>query len=242
MQSKFSTDYKILSSMCDHTAKLGVPQCVSLFMDLATIHAEQLKVDAITLGEKNLAWVAAKTKVKIHKMPAMNCEVKLATWPEKPERIRFNRYYTINSEEELLVSGKTEWAVIDKTNGRPQKAEDVYPQNLDFLAPLEEIEPFVRINSDFADGYILDCYTVKSTDIDLYGHMNNAAYVRALFSLFSCKELEDMNIKGFEIAYKAPCFEGEMLRIVTKRQETNLLIAMLKEDGKPATTAIIEMK
>ncbi|MBE6732596.1 MAG: hypothetical protein E7561_01180 [Ruminococcaceae bacterium] len=242
MQPKFSTDYKILSSMCDSTAKLGIPQCISLFMDLATIHAEQLKVDAFTLGEKNLAWVATKTKLKIFKMPYMNSQVKLSTWPEKPEKIRFNRYYTVNLENELLVAGKTEWAVIDKASGRPQKADNVYPQNLEFLAGLEEIEPFVRVNSDFADGYILDCYTVKSTDIDLYGHMNNAAYVRALFSLFSTKELEEMGITGFEIAYRIPCFEGEMLRIVTKKTDNRLLVAMIKEDGNAAATAIIETK
>lgn len=240
MQTKFSANYKILSSMCDSTAKLGIPQCVSLFMDLATIHAEQLKVDAITLAEKNLAWVASKTKLKILKMPPMNTNVEVATWPEKPDRLRFNRCYTVTEKGENLVLGKTEWIVIEKDSGRPQRAEGIYPDDAEFFDALENFEPFTRMDVDFANSTIIDCYTVKSTDIDLYGHMNNAAYVRALFSLFSTKELESMKIKGFEIAYRIPCFEGEMLRVVTKETQAGLLVAMVKENGKSAATAIFE--
>ena len=61
-------------------------------------------------------------------------------------------------------------------------------------------------------------YTVRSTDIDVGGHMNNAAYLKALFGTFSCKELAEKNIRSVDALFRAPCFEGDEL--LWQRAET----------------------
>ena len=47
--------------------------------------------------------------------------------------------------------------------------------------------------------------------------MNNAAYVRAIFSLFSSKELKAMRVKEMEIIYRTPCFEGDTLTLKARQ-------------------------
>ena len=69
--------------------------------------------------------------------------------------------------------------------------------------------------------------------------MNNVAYIRAVLSAFSCSELESMNITSLEVAYRAQCYEGEVLSIRKRIVDNGMEIGVVKEDGKTATTLSI---
>ncbi|MBQ8004580.1 MAG: hypothetical protein IJ299_05775, partial [Oscillospiraceae bacterium] len=96
-----------------------------------------------------------------------------------------------------------------------------------------------KIPEDFSGCDLLGKYTVRSTDIDLGQHMNNAKYINALFGLFSCEELKRMNITDVEINFRTPCFEGDELSIYSRKNESALEIGMLRPDGKVAATVRI---
>ena len=49
--------------------------------------------------------------------------------------------------------------------------------------------------------------------------MNNAAYLKALFGTFSCKELSEKKIRSVDALFRAPCFEGDEL--LWQRAETD---------------------
>lgn len=240
MNSVLKKDLTVYTSHCDSSAKMGIPNAFSIFMDLATEHANELGVGSEVLTPKGLLWVASKTKAIFYNRPAMMQKTEISTWPEKPERIRFNRNYAIKSGDELLISGKTEWAIIDKQSGRPQKSDGIYPSKLDFCEDKLIVEPFSKIDTNFEGCQLLCCYKVKSTDIDLYGHMNNVAYVRAIMEMFSSKELEEMNIKSFEINYRIPCFEGEALNVYKRDTDNGFEIGMINADQKASTLFKIE--
>jgi len=57
---------------------------------------------------------------------------------------------------------------------------------------------------------------VRASDIDLGGHMNNAAYPRALFGAFSIAELEAMQFRSIDLIFRAPCYEGDRLTFYKK--------------------------
>jgi len=231
----------VFTSHCDRSAKMGTPNALTIFMDLATEHANELGCGADELSKKGLMWVASKTKAVFFRRPTMMQNVTISTWPEKPERIRFNRHYAIKSDGELLIAGKTEWAIVDKQSGRPQKAEGIYTAELDFCDETPITDAFSRIDANFEGCELFQHYKVKSIDIDLYGHMNNVAYVRAIMGMFSSAELEEMNIKSFEINYRIPCFEGEILNIYKRNTENGFEIGMINSDQKAAALIKIEI-
>lgn len=80
-------------------------------------------------------------------------------------------------------------------------------------------------------------YTVCSTDIDLGGHMNNAAYVRALAGAFSCDEWQKLNIRELEIAFRAPCYEGDTLVWQKRADGDTLSLRAALPDGKTIVLA-----
>lgn len=239
MKNRLEKDIKLLTASCDNTAVLSIPYIFMLFTDLATEHAPQIKLGADDLAEKGVFWVTTKTKVQIYKRPKMQDTVTASTWPEKPGRIRCNRYYTLNDDSGILVAGKSEWAIIDK-EGHLHKTSEVYPEGLVHCEDVVCSDPFSRISDDFSDCTVLGTYKIRSTDIDLAQHMNNAAYIRVLFGAFTCKELEEMNIQEVEIAFKAQSYEGDTLTIKERKTENSREFAMIRSDGIIAATIIIK--
>lgn len=234
MEKKLSKEYIVPISFCDNKAQLSFTGIFNLFMDLATEHAAVLGIGNNDLREKNCFWVAAKSRINIRRRPSMLESVTASTWPEKPKTIRYNRYYTISDESGVIVEGKTEWTILDADSGRPQKSADVYPDTLEHLTDTVCDAPFGRISADFSECEEIARHTVESQDIDLSAHMNNVAYIRAVLCAFSTKEIEEMDIKEIEIAYRLQCFEGELLSIRRRNAENAVELGIIKEDGNTA--------
>ncbi len=235
MNTKFEKKSNVALSLCDNTGKLSIYNIFTLFMDIATEHANELKLSSDDLGE-NLFWITVRTKVKIFDRPKMNAEMTLKTWPEKPSRVRANRHYVISDGDTELIKGKSEWTVVDTQSGKLCRVADLYPDGFDFCSDLAVEEKFSRISDDFSDAQTLCEYTVRSIDIDLVQHMNNAAYIRTLMGAFSTKELEEKPIKEIEIAYKAQSYEGETLIIKYRNTEDAVEYGMIKSDSTVAAT------
>ena len=69
--------------------------------------------------------------------------------------------------------------------------------------------------------------------------MNNSAYLRALFSVFSTKERKAMEIHGVDVRFVAPAYESEELRIYRHQNEDKTEYCMKKPDGTTVLLAAI---
>ncbi|MBQ4129130.1 MAG: hypothetical protein IJD68_05105 [Ruminococcus sp.] len=222
-------------SFCDNTGKLSIYHIFTLFMDIATEHAKILKLSSDDLGD-DLFWVTVKTKVQIVKRPDMYDEVTLKTWPEKPSRVRANRHYIISSENGVLIKGKSEWTVVNTKTGKLSRVGELYGEAFEFCEDISIEEKFARMSDDFSDSKTVEQYTVRSTDIDLVQHMNNAAYIRTLVGAISTNDLELSPIEEIEIAYKNQSYEGEALTIKCREADDAVEYGMIKTDGTVCAT------
>lgn len=238
MRGYYERPLTILPSMCDATARLGVPNAFALFMDLATEHAEALGIGMNGLMKQGLFWLTVRTRIRFIERPALTETVTLRTWPEKPERSRCNRDYAILRGDRIIVAGKTEWMIMNLKTNRLHPVDGVFPGDLEILEDKVLPEPFTRVTDDFDGADSLGSYTVRSTDIDLGGHMNNAAYVRAIAGAFSSKEWQAMDIREMEVAFRSPCFEGETLEIQRRTTDAGTDVR-LSRDGKTIVLARI---
>ena len=234
MNNILNKTIKIPLSQCDNTSKLNITGIFNTIMDLATEHGDQLGLGMKPLADKGLFWVATKTKLKIHRRPLMLTDVEASTWPEKPNRIRCNRYYALKDNDGMLIEGKTEWVMLEICSGKPSKIDGAYPVDMEHCTDVVCDTPFPKLGTNFDDCEKLGEYTVCSTDIDVSQHMNNVAYIRAVLGCFSCKALEEMNISEIDVAYRVQCFEGEKLTFLIKCDEMYREIGVIKEDGSTA--------
>lgn len=238
MKCRMSKETIIGPGVCDHSSRLGIPDTFSIFMDLAAEHAESLGIGTTFMMKEKKFWLTAKTRVSFIRRPDLMEKVVLNTWPLSPRGIQEIRDYSItDTDGNVLALGKTQWAVLDMKTGSLIKIEDIFDEEweLDDFAVLSE--PFARINDDISYYEEAGKYEIRSIDIDLGGHMNNAAYVRALFSIFTTGELDKMNISDCEICYKNSCYEGDVLTFYKKDNEGCIDIVALNREGKTAILA-----
>ena len=239
MKAYYARELTILPSMCDSAGKLSVPNAFSLFMDVATEHAERLGIGMDRFAERGLFWLTVRTRLRFIRRPAMNEVVTASTWPETPERSRCNRDYRLEANGETLIEGKTEWMIMNLSTGRLFPVDGVFPADMEVPDARVLEEPFMRMTDDFAEADAIGGYTVRSTDIDVGGHMNNAAYVRAIAGLFTAKAWQEMNIREMEVAFRAPCFEGNAL-MAQKRRNGDAIEIRLSHEGKTIVLARIK--
>ena len=237
MKNQQINHMRVPASDCDYSSRLSVPDAFGLFMDIATDHANALGIGMPDLAPRDLFWLTVKTRVVFHRRPNMNETVTAETWAEPPERIRWIRNYRLSAGDEVLAVGKTEWTIINTRTGRLHPAPDICP---DGMEPRERVwdEPFARLKDDFSDEPVFARYTVRSTDIDLGGHMNNVAYVRVLAGAFSTEEWKKLNVQDLEIHFKASCYEGQTIEMQRRERDGGLDIRMSVE-GKTVVLARI---
>lgn len=212
----------ISPSISDAAGKLSYHDAFNVFMDIAAAHAQELGVGLYDLAARDLFWLTVKTQIRFFERPAMMDRITVRTWPEAPGKVRGSRSYELRRGGKLLIAGKTEWAVINTKTKQLSLMSDVYPPSLSYPEGSACPGPFARISDDFSGADVFSRYTVRSTDIDVGGHMNNAAYVRAMLGCFSNEALAQMQISRIDVVFRSPCFEGETLEIRKKRNESGL--------------------
>ena len=225
MEQVFERPYIVAPSLCDFDGRLSIPGAFALFMDLATEQAEILGVGLSAMQSKSRFWLTVKTKIVFDERPAMSEEVRLLTWPEKPGPLRCNRSYEVWRGGRRVIAGRTEWAVLNTETGALTPSRDVFPEGLDYVRGSALEESFARIPDRF-DGVPFAEYRVRSTDIDLGGHMNNAAYPRALFGAFSVRELREKPVRCVDLIFRSPCHEGDLLSFQKAEENGRLDIRM----------------
>ena len=216
MQQVFEESIIIPPSACDYSGRLGYAGAFAVFMDLATEHAQRLGVGLSAMRAKNRFWLTVKTKIVFYERPAISEAVRLQTWPEKPGPLRFNRSYEIRRGKILLVAGRTEWAVMNTETGTLAPSADIMPERMEYERGSAVGEGYARVPDRFEAPDAFAEYRVRATDIDLGGHMNNAAYPCALFGAFSTEELDAMQARSIDLIFRAPCYEGDQLTFYKK--------------------------
>ena len=229
MQNAYETKLVLTAAVCDAEGKLSYPGAFCVFQDAATAHAPLLGVGYYDLSPRSLFWLAVRTKIHFNARPHLEEHVTVRTWPEKPGAARCNRSYELRRGDEVLVCGKTEWAVINTETHAITPMAEVFPQ-MDFDLPPACPAPFARVPDRFAGIEPFAEYRVRSTDIDIGGHMHNAFYPRALFGAFSSAQIAAMPITDIDVAFRTPCFEGETLRFYQKENDGALDLRAARGD------------
>lgn len=241
MENYFEKELYINPSLADADGLLSRYETFNIFMDVADDHAGEIGVAWRHISPRNLFWLTVKTKVIFEERPKLGDTVTLATWVEEPTKLRGDRSYEMRLGDKVLVRGKTEWAVLNTETMKLVPIMDVYPEGLDYSRPTSCPEGFTRIKDRFdpADRYAE--YTVRSTDIDIGHHMNNAKYVQALLGTFSNEELRALQPKTFDVLFRNSVYEGDKL-IFYKQPVENGFDLRVARESDDMTALLVHME
>ena len=236
MKPVYTQSLTILPSQVDAGGRLSHDRAFDLFMDTATLAADAMGLGWNFLIARGLFWITVRSRIRFIERPKLMDAVQVTTWPEPPEEMRCCRQYHMTSGGRTLLTGRTEWAIVDIRSKKPVPLGPIMPPDVEYPAESVSPEPFTRFHGAFADAPFAE-HRVTATDIDMAGHMNNVAYIRALMNAFDPDQWQRMDVSEIELVYLTSARAGDALRFQKRRAEGALEIRGTLPDGKVSLLA-----
>jgi acyl-ACP thioesterase len=172
----------------DRSDRLTLASIFSFFQEAAISHAAELGVGREAMVNNGQAWVLSRLSLIVERRPVCGETIEVSTWPRRWEKLFALRDYTIRDRENIpVVRGRGAWLVLDIERRRPIRVDSI-------IAPLpanEGIDAFPSGPAGLEPKGILVKIAERSalySDIDSYGHANNARYVQWI------QDIADMEI------------------------------------------------
>ena len=189
--------------------------------DMAGRHCVELSVDYDTMAAKRLFWAVIRHRVQITRMPRQGEKLTLQTWPMPTTRVAYPRAtvcYDEKGEEvfriislwvimnldtrAMILPGKSGIQVAGLCKGTE-------------LAPPASLAPAVTENRKVR--------TVRYSDLDRNGHMNNCRYLEWAADLLPSPFHRDHQMKEFVVCYLSEAREGESLELAWHQDQQGFL-------------------
>ncbi len=228
--------YNLRGSDFDRFSEIKPSAVLDLFQDIAGVHATELGIGFQSMLEKKLLWVVMKVKYQVIKRPEIYQSVIVRTWPKEPHRIDFEREYLILSEDnEVLIKGISQWAVINSETRKLAKADDLYvnidgfceksnfDEKLKRLPIIENGESTYKVNSAFSE-------------LDTNGHVNNIKYADYVVNAVSPDS--PLNIEELQMDFHKEIMCGETTDIFIQEDNGQILAKGVQGDNVMFTCRI----
>lgn len=243
LPNSFSCDIQIQSGICDSLLRMKPEAAMLMIQDMAAQHATLLGIDDPNLKAKdNALWVISRTKMIFNDIPQWYDVVTAKTWPSRPNGIRCERNYSITKDGNLMIAAFSEWVIIDADTRKLRKVETTHfpsDNEIEWLSDRIVTSPFRRIKDDFTEDDLIYSRMIRSSDIDITHHTNNAVYCSMFLDTFRVADLESWKMSEIEVSYHNESIEGEILHVYRKHKEDGYYFAIKNERGMLVTTAFI---
>lgn len=141
-----------------------------------------------------------------------------------------HRSYQIFNGDELICEGLSAWALVSTTDKKLLRINEVDFSNYEGEEPLTLEGPLrVRIPNEVKLTLVGE-YTVRYTDTDLNGHMNNTYYPDMLFNCLP--KCHSKIVKSLAISYANEALVGDNLKIYMAFTDGKYYMRSVHEDGR----------
>ena len=216
MKNSVSKTFCVGSDQVDFARNYDLRHLMHDFHDLTGIHSVDMGIDSLSVyGKYNAMWIVSRIRISFYgSMPAWRDEISVETFPLAPGIVRMERECVFRrADGSVFARLGSEWCLLDASTGRPRRPlQTGYPA--DIVHRERELDTdYTRMDFKSEKRDFAFEHTVRVSDLDMNGHMNNVAYIVQANDAFSLEKLTKNRISGFEIAFKAQCYEGDTLRV-----------------------------
>lgn len=238
--------YKIGYSDVDFRKELKLSSLFGLFQDTASVAAEKLGAGVVVLAEEfSVAWILTRIKVQIDRMPVLDEEVTVETWPHQPGRLEFERDYQVrDASGNKIVRAVSNWALMDIHTRELRRADTIhinYPPFIDEHA-LDSKPGRLKPAGQLEEVYKK---VIGYSDVDFNGHINNTRHIDYTMDCFPVEAHKQYRVGAIEVNYIKEAFPGDtliMFRDISAMASDRVYIEGVSEgDGKTVFRAQVGM-
>ena len=177
--------------------------------EAATGHCDVLGLSWDTMAEKNLFWAVIRTHVEVARLPMLDENITIRTWPMPTTRTAYPRAAEILDEEgNCLVKIHSLWVLMDSVNrsmvlpGKSGVVVDGVSFGTEAATPGSIIPGQREKSLSRIVGY---------TELDRNGHMNNTRYPEWADDLLPAQFHREHPVKEFTVCYLSEATENQQI-------------------------------
>jgi acyl-ACP thioesterase len=197
----------------DRSDRLTLGAAFAFFQETAISHAADLGVGRDDLAAAGQGWILSRISVFAESRPRYGDTVTVESWPRGWEKLFALRDYDVrDSSGRPVIRGRSGWLILDIERRRPLRVQQLMEklplnEGIDAMAasspPLGARENLVNLGERRA-GY---------SDIDYYGHVNNARYIQWIQDMLDPAILDKADQLRLDINYMSEVLPGELVEL-----------------------------
>jgi acyl-ACP thioesterase len=192
--------------------------------------------DDASLAELGLAWVARRASIDVLRHASSREELTLTTWCSGTGRLWAERRTSIHGQGGAHIEAAAIWVHLDRATGRPVPWGESFAETYLEAAAGRQVDSRLRHLKGTPPASSSTSWEFRSTDLDAFGHVNNAAYLAIAeehFTLDDGPYRIEIEWRGPSQAHDplevlaAPSPDGEQIWVRSGKDHT-LRVTMLK--------------
>ena len=235
--------YVVKSFECDRKDTLRLLTLLNLFQDIADDSANEIGIGYDYLRTVGKAWVLIAMNVEIDRMPHLQEEITVVSWPSDELPLYTEREFEVwSASGERIIRACSQWIIIDFASRRPVPVRRHLPEYEPVREKVIADNRFRKLPEVEREDYT-ERFLVRYDDIDRNDHVNNAIY-----SLWASESLIPEYRMGHEparldINFKKEGLFGEKILVRTQMDgDSSLHSIQAVEDGRELARVRFEWK
>lgn len=208
----FQMDLKITSEYTDETGCVTPGALARLMQDATEAHMSKSGLGYQELRDRGLLWFIVWTSIWIERMPRLNEQIVICTWPGEVKLGMYSRryaFYTTDGAEMLKTSSL--FMMIDEETRKMVPPNELPAELAGIVMEGQPILPKQRIK--FPELPLMQKHAVADYEIDKNGHVNNAYYLDWAYSLLDKEFLAKHPIEFFWVQYSKELMKGQTVNM-----------------------------
>lgn len=242
MNEFYVKSYTIDTTHVDQMNNLRPSVLLSFFQDMATDHAEIMGLTRSYLMENfNACWLVVRSWYCLQKPLKLGQTLTIRTWHRGAAPLIVYRDFDLYVGDELVGEAVAAWVVADVVSRkmlRPRDIEGIVNSPVPETVKALQLRPIRRP----ADPECVFSRTVRYSDLDVNGHMNNTKYADLILDAFTPEEMKGNYIAEMQLNYSQECKWGETLAVVRKFDGDGCYIDGCCEDGERRFEATLQLR
>lgn len=213
MISKYSKTFKVNFRDVDFNYNLTMNALVDYMQEISGEHALELGIDFTLDEEQQMYWIVSRAKMHLERYPKWQEHIRIETYPVGVDKLFCVRRFDIFDEEDRQLGYIIgDYILMDYHTHRPLRVQKLEGPMERLNWPYEgEDLPKLKAPKEVIKE---DIRKVRSGEIDINGHMNNAHYVRWATDMLDCEERTKNPISSIQTNYVTSLVEGDQVRVI----------------------------
>lgn len=211
MEPIFQKDFLVTGYCVDRYGRLKPSMILFYAQQIAGMHCAELSLDYETLAQRRLFWAVTRHKVQVTRLPREGETIRIETWPMPTTRVAYPRSMVAYDEQgRELFRSISIWVLMDLDTRHmilPGKSGIVVAGT---LRGTELPSPNGLIAKPLGS---VRRRTVRYTDLDRNGHMNNIRYLDWIDDLLPSEFHRNRAVSECTVCYLSECREGQELQL-----------------------------